>query len=402
MGCLQFCRLWQERTLQPRPRPGAWKVELDRLLLASAKMHRMAAKAVAERSSHAQRVDDLHAGGPYGRQETAEEAHHEREDERPQHDPGRQHKPKCELGERRPVERRDLHLRHERCERKPNDPADEREQQRLNKESNEDPRAPKSERAQDPYLHHAAGHGRVHRYRRANDGAEREQHRERDPENLNEPGEQARLLLVEDALALSLDGKAGIRFEARLERIKAGAISEPHRDRREKVSPKRLHKLLAIAPDLGIEPAAARVEPAYDLPLPLSKPEARSNLDVFEPPRERSADYDLVRSRTKHAPLGEPHLRTHSQSGWTNAADQNVARLLGLASWPRDQHSHFLRYKRRAFGSDHNFGLAFDDPGLPTVDQALDFDFRRAAYEDDVRVFAGCNECLLESGVKHE
>lgn len=35
----------------------------------------------AERSSDAQRVDDLHAGGPDGRQETSEKAHHEGEDE---------------------------------------------------------------------------------------------------------------------------------------------------------------------------------------------------------------------------------------------------------------------------------------------------------------------------------
>src|SRR5258708_6181858 len=255
------------------------------------------------RSRGAQRIDDLEARGAHARQEPAHQPHEHRKGERDRDDLRREVEAEGELAEGLPVHGGDGEGLQEGGEHEPGDAADQREEDRLEQEGREDARAPEAERAQRADLAGAARHRRVHGDHRADHRADGEDHRERDAEDADELRQRLRLLLIKERLLLHIEDQALVGGDALEEGAEVARVLEAHDHRRVGGAPERLHHLLDVAPDLGVETRFAAVEHAHYRPLAPGEALLLADVHAVEAVGDAASDDDLGGAGAKHAPL---------------------------------------------------------------------------------------------------
>src|SRR5512141_1135996 len=234
-------------------------------------------KAMAAGSAHLpEGVRDLRERGAPGREEAAEEAHHEGEHDARAEERGRQAEREDDLGERREVRRardaREGELHEEEPEKAADDSPEEGEAEGLEHERDQDREPREPERPERRDLARPRGDGRVHRIHRAEARADRHDDPHEEAEELDRGGGGG-LVVVVLALDLALEREPGVAREAGDELVARGAAGRLREDRRVTGPLEVRDHPLDVRPDLAVGRGPPRVEEADDRPAVRAEPD---------------------------------------------------------------------------------------------------------------------------------
>ena len=246
-----------------------------------------------------------------------------------------------------------------------------------------------AERAQRADLRRARRDRGVHGDHGADHRADGKDHRQRDAEVADEIREHLRLLLVEDLLALRLDGESWIGFEPRLQarRRRRGRSTACTID--ENMARRNAWIIWSASPQIS---ESKPLPPASNTPTMVQSRSPKRRRSPMATPSKRSAmllpDDDLGTPRPPGAARDDVHLGPQDEAALARAANHDVRRAAAAALGQGDQHQHLLRDQRTAVEVERHLRLRLDHARLRPIDGALDFGAGRAT--DDQHVVVGC------------
>ena len=126
-------------------------------------------------------------------------------------------------------------------------------------------------------------------------------------------------------------------------------------------APERLHELVGIAPDLGVEAAAAGVEVTHHGPVAHAEAQPLADAGAHEALADGASGDDLGGARA--GTCGPPRSSPAAAGSSPAAPMPRITTLDGLSDprlMQRDQHDRFLRHQPLAIGADGDLRLALD------------------------------------------